>query len=214
MTSDQSRTSLPRPEYLWTAAGHAHNHVVLLPAIRKVLGRSNERKLLDLGCGNGSLTAALHRDGFEVTGLDSAIGGIRLAQEAHPELTFMVHDVSQALPREHLKQFNVVLATEVIEHLFLPRQLFHRAIEALTDDGILVITTPYHGWLKNVALALMNRFDGHWNPGWDYGHVKFFSRRSLLGMAEESGLEMVSFHRVGRVPPLAMSMIMVLRRVS
>jgi hypothetical protein len=38
----------------------------------------------------------------------------------------------------------------------------------------LIITTPYHGYLKNIALSVSVKFDHHVNPLWDGGHIKFF----------------------------------------
>ena len=204
--------SAERTEYEWQGGGHAHNHGVLIPSLRGVLGQGRGRRLVDLGCGNGSLTAVLADDGFETAGLDLAVSGIRHAQAEHPELRFLEHDISEPLPRELHGDFDVALAAEVIEHLFLPRQLFRRASEALVPGGVLVVTTPYHGWLKNVALAVTNRLDRHFGPGWDYGHIKFFSPATLTAMAVECGFEVKAVHRVGRIPPLAMSMILVARK--
>jgi 2-polyprenyl-3-methyl-5-hydroxy-6-metoxy-1,4-benzoquinol methylase len=206
--------SAPRSEYEWSGSAHAHNHAVLMPAIRRALGAPLDRRLLDLGCGNGALTAALAGDGFKVVGFDVAQTGIAQAKAAHPDLIFHLQDVAEPLLDRDRKRFDIVLSAEVIEHLLLPRQLFHRAIEALTDEGVLILTTPYHGWFKNLALAFTNRFDRHWNPAWDYGHVKFFSRTTLADLAEECGFQLVGFHRVGRIPPLAMSMLLVLRRAG
>lgn len=213
-TSGRPAISGERSEYEWDGAGHAHNHRVLLPALERVLGRADERRLVDLGCGNGALTATLAKRGFRTVGVDMAASGIGHAQSAHAELEFAEHDLSQPLPASLRNGFDVALAAEVIEHLFLPRALFHRAHEALQPGGTLIVTTPYHGWLKNLALAATNKFDHHWSPGWDYGHIKFFSRATLTAMSDECGFHVESFHRVGRIPPLAMSMILVLRRGS
>jgi len=101
-----------------------------------------------------------------------------------------------------------VVAVEVVEHLLLPRQLLERAREALRPGGIFIATTPYHGFLKNLALALTNKFDHHWHPLRDYGHVKFFSRETLSQLFGEQGLKVQRFARVGRVPALAKSMIL------
>jgi len=96
---------------------------------------------------------------------------------------------------------------EVIEHLLLPRRLVEAALSALRPGGLVVLTTPYHGYLKNLALALSNGFDAHWHPLRDFGHVKFFSRHTLLALLEEYGLRALRFSTAGRVPLLAKSMI-------
>jgi 2-polyprenyl-6-hydroxyphenyl methylase/3-demethylubiquinone-9 3-methyltransferase len=71
------------------------------------------------------------------------------------------------------------------------------------------MSTPYHGYWKNLALALTNKFDAHWHPLRDFGHVKFFSRATLSQLASEAGFSVTDFLRVGRIPVLACSMILV-----
>ena len=64
----------------------------------------------------------------------------------------------------------------------------------------MVVTTPYHGYAKNLALAVTGRFDGHWVPLSDYGHIKFFSKRTLGMLARECGVEPTRWYRLGRNP--------------
>jgi 2-polyprenyl-6-hydroxyphenyl methylase/3-demethylubiquinone-9 3-methyltransferase len=61
--------------------------------------------------------------------------------------------------------------------------------------------------LKNLALAASNRFDTHWHPLRDFGHVKFFSRTTLTNLLQEEGFVVSKFRRLGRMPPLAKSML-------
>jgi 2-polyprenyl-6-hydroxyphenyl methylase/3-demethylubiquinone-9 3-methyltransferase len=79
----------------------------------------------------------------------------------------------------------------------------------LTEGGTAIISTPYHGYLKNLTIALLGKYDAHHNPLWDHGHIKFWSPSTLGTLLEETGFQDVSFARVGRVPPLAKSMIAV-----
>jgi 2-polyprenyl-3-methyl-5-hydroxy-6-metoxy-1,4-benzoquinol methylase len=203
-----------RPEFVWSHEGHAQHHAPVIPALRKILGPGAQRSLLDLGCGNGALTATLAADGFNAVGVDVSTSGVAVARSAHSSLDFREHDLELPLPADLHGRFDVAVSAEVIEHLFLPRALFRRADEALQVGGRLVVTTPYHGWIKNLALALTNSFDKHWHPGSDYGRVKFFSIATLTDMAHECGFKVDAMHRVGRVPPLAMSMIMLATKVQ
>jgi 2-polyprenyl-6-hydroxyphenyl methylase/3-demethylubiquinone-9 3-methyltransferase len=144
--------------------------------------------------------------------VDSSASGFEIAQREFPDLAWVQHDIADPLPQELRHRFDVVLAGEVIEHLFLPRQLFSRAEEALAPGGRLVLSTPFHGYWKNLALAVTNRYDVHWRPGWDYGHIKFFSQKTLGAMAAEVGWRPVGWKLVGRVPQLAKTMILVAER--
>lgn len=195
-------------EFVWENAGETTAHSYILPTLKSWLSDANAHTVLDLGCGNGRLTAALAQAGFDVTGMDMSESGIAIASRTYPDLLFHHSDLSTPLPSSLRHQFDAVAAVEVVEHLLLPRQLFERAREALRPGGIFVVTTPYHGYLKNLALALTNKFDRHWHPLRDYGHVKFFSRKTLSQLFVEQDLVIERFARVGRVPALAKSMIM------
>ena len=74
------------------------------------------------------------------------------------------------------------------------------------------ITGPYHGYLKNFALAITGKMDAHFTALWDHGHIKFWSVKTLRELLEEAGLKVERFERVGRVPALAKSMIAVARK--
>lgn len=194
--------------YEWRYSGPSDNHHYLLPALRSCLPPPGGR-LVDLGCGNGFLTAQLAEDGWTATGVEGTPTGVAQARQSWPGLTFVQHDLDVPLPASLRGAFDVVVSTDVIEHLYLPRELLARAREALAGAGTLVLSTPYHGYWKNLALAATGRLDGHLQALADYGHVKFFSERTLAALALECGFRPRRFLRAGRIRPLAASMIMV-----
>jgi 2-polyprenyl-6-hydroxyphenyl methylase/3-demethylubiquinone-9 3-methyltransferase len=51
--------------------------------------------------------------------------------------------------------------------------------------------------------------DKHLTALWTHGHIKFWSRDTLGQLLDEAGFENIRFHRVGRIPPLAKSVIAV-----
>ena len=75
-----------------------------------------------------------------------------------------------------------------------------------------MLSTPYHGYLKNLALAVVGKWDRHLTALWPGGHVKFFSIATLRTLLLEAGFNDIRFIRVGRLPPLAKSMIAVVRK--
>src|SRR5207253_2552797 len=109
--------------------------------------------------------------------------------------------------------FDAIVSVEVIEHLYDPRRFMRRAYEALKPGGLLVLTTPYWGYLKNIALALTNRIDRALTPLWDGGHIKHWSYKTLRALGEELPFEFVAFRGAGRpIPYLWNGMIMVFRK--
>jgi hypothetical protein len=75
-----------------------------------------------------------------------------------------------------------------------------------------VITTPYHGYWKNLALAVSGKLEGHFTALWDGGHIKFWSRRTLTRLLTDEGFEVTGFSGAGRIPYLWKSMILVARK--
>lgn len=197
----------------WIFSGEAANHHYLVPGVLKALGPGSGRKVLDIGCGNGALTAKLAGSGTDATGIDFSESGIERARQSYPHVSFRAHQIDEPLPDELRGCFDVVVSAEVIEHLFLPRKLFQRASEALVDSGLFIVTTPYHGYVKNLALALTGRFDQHWQTTSDYGHIKHFSQATLGQLAQDCGFEPVAWRRAGRVKPVAATMILTSRMV-
>lgn len=206
-TRTDRELSLKAEEFVWDTAINTEVHTYVRPILENWLADKKGNHLLDLGCGNGVLTSQLEKLGLLCTGTDFSESGINIAKKTFPNVNFFQSLIENPLLDEHKNKYDIVLAVEVIEHLLLPRQLFERAKEALKPNGTLIITTPYHGYFKNIALALANKYDTHWHPLRDYGHVKFFSLSTLSTLFKEQGFKVTRVKRVGRVPIFARSMM-------
>lgn len=167
-------------------------------------------RVLDLGCGNG-LTAARMRDlGYDVCAVDPSTSGIETARKAHVGVRFEVAEANATLV-ERVGTFCAVVSVEVIEHCCSPKKFVESARSAMRPNGLLVLTTPYHGYAKNLALAISGRWDAHLNPCWEGGHVKFFSPATITQLLEGAGFAIESIERVGRIPAVAKSMVVTAR---
>jgi 2-polyprenyl-3-methyl-5-hydroxy-6-metoxy-1,4-benzoquinol methylase len=109
-------------------------------------------------------------------------------------------------------RFPLVVSLEVVEHTYDPRQ-YARTLYALVEPGgIAIISTPYHGYFKNLVLALTGQLDKHFTALCDGGHIKFFSIATLGRLFTEAGFMDIRFILVGRIPTLAKSMVAVARK--
>lgn len=197
--------------YGWKDPKACQGHDCLVPPLLEILSRRVRRgaRLLDLGCGNGAVTAHLAGRGYDVVGVDAAADGIALARQAHPGLRFEVASVyDDGLDAALGAPFDAVVSLEVIEHLFYPKRLFEQAKRLLRPGGALVVSTPYHGYVKNLAISLAGGWDKHFGVSWDGGHIKFFSRSSLEKMAADAGFRGLRFRGAGRVPYLWKSIVL------
>src|SRR6188508_635493 len=107
-------------------------------------------RVLDVGCGNGYTCGEFLKRGCQVVGVDLSEKGIALARATHPAARFEVISADANILQELAEPpFDVVVSTEVVEHLYSPREWAAACFNALRPGGIFVCTTPYHGYLKN-----------------------------------------------------------------
>lgn len=187
------------------------SHGYLLPTVTSALGPARNRTLFDLGCGNGSVAERMQALGFRVVGVDPSEAGVRFAHERRPSLR-----IEQASAYDDLAArygtFDCLISLEVIEHVYAPRRVVQTALDLLVPGGTAIFSTPYHGYAKNLAIALAGEFDRHFTALWDHGHIKFWSIATLGTLLAEGGFVDPVWNRVGRIPMLAKSMIVVVRK--
>lgn len=169
------------------------------------------RRVFEIGCGNGATANMLDALGYEVTGIDPSQSGIAIANKHFSHLGLFVGDAYDNLS-ETYGTYPIVVSLEVIEHCYYPRKFAKAFYDLLEEGGLGLISTPYHGYMKNVALAVLGKMDAHYTALWDGGHVKFFSELTLRKLLEEVGFRDIQFRRVGRIPPFAKSMIAIVRK--
>jgi len=200
--------------YTYSGYEPSHSHSYLWRPIHRILRSLDiEKRAVDLGCGSGTTCNALSKLGFCVMGIDSSETGISVAKRTFPHINFVLEDAYDESLSRLYGTFPLVLSLEVIEHCIHPPRFVRSIYNLLSPGGTAIISTPYHGYLKNLSLALSGKLDEHFTVLWDGGHVKFFSMRTLRTMLEETGFRDIKLIRVGRFPPLAKSMIAVAQKL-
>lgn len=195
-------------DYGFETGAPAHTFAYLQAPILSLLDNTSGKAILDLGCGNGYLANFLIGQGFDAWGTDASAEGIAIAKQTNPG-RFFIQDISTGeLPPELQNiRFDIIISTEVIEHLYDPEGFVAFCKKILPAAGELIISTPYHGYLKNLSLALLNKWDAHLDPSWHGGHIKFWSRRTLTNLLEKQGFKVTAFKGCGRLPYFWKSMI-------
>jgi 2-polyprenyl-3-methyl-5-hydroxy-6-metoxy-1,4-benzoquinol methylase len=201
--------------YRWVNASQTCAHNYLLPVLEKLVSKIEldgvQLRAFDLGCGNGAIAHWLASRGWEVVGVDPSTEGVAQAKKCYPELR-----IEQGSGYDDLEvlygQFPLVLSLEVVEHVYAPRDYARTLFSLVQPGGRAIISTPYHGYFKNLAMALTGKMDKHFTALWDHGHIKFWSPKTLKILLGEQGFSPVDFYRVGRIAPLAKSMIAVAKK--
>lgn len=200
-------------EYRYEAGASQWQDPHVWPAALRILQKAEPppRRVFEIGFGNGGFAAVLSQAGYDVTGIENSTSGLDQALVRCPDGSLHLGSAYDDL-RSRFGHFRVVIALEVVEHLYSPRDMVRRAFDLLEPGGLLVLSTPFHGYAKNLLIALAARSDRHFDPLWDHGHIKFFSARTLRTLLEEAGVVSVEVSSIGRIPLLARSMIPTARR--
>ena len=197
-------------EYGFDSAQMPHTAAYLLSPIFGLMAPyPPPARVLDVGCGNGSMTAAYVGRGYRAVGIDLSTSGLEMARKAHPKIRFeqLAADAQVLEKLGGEEPFDLVVSTEVVEHLYDPRAYVAGCYAACRPGGRFICSTPYHGYLKNFLIGLMGKWDQHVPPLWDGGHIKMWSRRTLTQLLTESGFTNIQFRGAGRMPYLWMSMV-------
>jgi ubiquinone/menaquinone biosynthesis C-methylase UbiE len=165
-----------------------------------------EPRVLDLGCGDGRITAELGQAGARATGVDPSSVAIERARAAHPELEFA--EAAADLPFADAS-FDAVVCLHVLQHVADTQRLMSEARRVLAPGGQLAIAVPFHGVFKNLLVALRS-FERHHDPLEPV--LRFYTKRSLAGLLRDFGFEQVRMTAAGGLPLLRETLLAQARR--
>lgn len=168
-------------------------------------------RVLDVGCGSGVHGAELHRvHGHRVVGVDLSASSIEKAKTRLAEA--YVADVTrpEAYPFGGRQQFDVILFSDMLEHLTDPLDVLMRHCRFLAPGGQVLISLPNVA-IWNVRFALLlGQFEYGDTGTLDRTHMRFFTRRSFRRFLSEAGLT-VSRNRV--TPGMLRPFVPLIKRV-
>lgn len=192
--------------------GAPEHHSYNLPKIKSFIPEG-KHKIMDAGCGCGQVSNWLAELGHEAWGCDPSQSGIELARKSYPNADFFVADLMDGSPvKDENDRFDGIVSVEVMEHLYDPERVLKNLYSAIKPGGWIILTTPYHGYLKNLTLSLVGGWDEHFMVNSPGGHIKFFSHRTMTDMLTDTGFTDVAIKGAGRLPLLQCSMVVFARK--
>jgi ubiquinone/menaquinone biosynthesis C-methylase UbiE len=155
-------------------------------------------RVLDVGCGEGRFAAELAGAGATLVGLDVAEEPLRRGRLRHPELDLRLVEGEGSWPLPDAA-FDLVWAGEVIEHVADTAGWLSEVRRVLRSGGSLLLSTPAHGRLTLLRLALSGRaFEEHFEPRGE--HLRFYTRRTLARLLADFGFGEVEVRASGGAP--------------
>jgi 2-polyprenyl-6-hydroxyphenyl methylase/3-demethylubiquinone-9 3-methyltransferase len=147
------------------------------------------RRAADVGCGAGLLAEPLSRLGAEVTGLDPAPENIAAAR-LHAEGQGLAIDYRVGSVEALGGPYDLVTSMEVLEHVNDPRAFVSGLADGLSEDGLLILSTPNRTSRSRLMMIVLGEGLGRIPKGthdWD----KFLAPEETCALLRDAGLEIL-----------------------
>ena len=146
--------------------------------IRELLKQEKEKqktlKILEVGCGMGYLTYAIHKEGYKIIGLDISENAIKEATKDFGQL-YICADVFD-YANTHKDEYDLIILTQVFEHIEEPIKWAGVLMSMLNNDGKIIITT------ENKSIYPENAV---WQTDLPPVHLWWFSEESMIYIANK-----------------------------
>lgn len=151
------------------------------------------KRVLEVGCGPGSITKVLARqNGCRITGFEidpAAIEKVTPYCEAVLQVDLNAADWPRKL--DGVDRFDVVVAADVLEHLYDPWATLQRMASLINENGYLVISLPHVGHAAIMSCLLNGDFEYRDWGLLDRTHIRFFGLRNIEALFAQAGLKIV-----------------------
>jgi SAM-dependent methyltransferase len=159
--------------------------------IFEAIGDKSKGRLLDVGCGYGFAADIARRlKGWDVTGVEPSTYGTIGATNLGIRILHEYIDENHPIAKE---KFDIITASEVLEHIHDPRKFMVFLKSLLADDGVISVTVPSDTAARSTSLSESARL-AVLSPG---SHTVLFSRPGLEGVFKRAGLENVEIAMQG-----------------
>ncbi|MGH9216833.1 MAG: class I SAM-dependent methyltransferase [Acidimicrobiales bacterium] len=195
----------------------AHEYDEVLPAhvvehylakrVRYIAEHCPSGRVLDVGCGTGTLAARLAAAGFTVTGLDPSQGMLDVMAESAPAVE-RVRGEGSELPFED-ETFDVAITVAALHHVADPddvRATLVEMVRVLRPGGQIVVWdhNPRNPYWKNLMARVPQ----------DDGSERLVPEEEIVGCLEEGGGEVIGSSQLGLVPDFVPPSLLGLARVA
>ena len=155
-----------------------------IEGVLKIYLKGKKLKIADFGCGRGWLSAKLSAFG-EVTGFDVSEKAVENAKQSFPDLHFVCLDASETIPEKYANTFDLVVSSEVIEHIEDQASYAKNIHSLLKPTGNFLISTPNGNWF--------NDFYKSGREAWKQPIENWLRTKALIDLFKKAGLSKIYF---------------------
>lgn len=150
------------------------------------------KTVLDLGCGDGYLAKMIEKRGNTVHGIEIAEGAVKKARKKG----IIVHDIdlNSDWSKQIKNRFDVVVAGEILEHVFDTDKFLTNIHKILKPGGSLVLTTPnIASFGRRIMLFLgISPLIETTARAHDAGHIRYFTKKTLSLLLLENNFKVLT----------------------
>lgn len=145
----------------YAAPGRIASYVEIIRELDKHSVFENTKTVMDAGCGTGHFLSELYkvRPDLQLTGTDFSEESVKISKNLLPQADFFTLDVYN-IPTDFNNKFDVIICSEVLEHLLYPEKALKNLFNLLSDGGKMTLCVP-NGRIDNYS-----------------GHINFWSPES------------------------------------
>lgn len=176
--------------------GYYPEKVAFIESILSASPKNPSKKILDIACNDGVLTAKYMKYG-KVLGLDINEKAIKICKKKG--INALCADVSE-LSSKYNNSFDYVIAGDIIEHIFDSDTFLENIYRVMKPKGRLILTTPNVASLPRRLMLLLG-----YNPFLEYslrlpteeynvGHVRYYTKNDLVGQLNHFNFKIDLFY--------------------
>jgi 2-polyprenyl-3-methyl-5-hydroxy-6-metoxy-1,4-benzoquinol methylase len=157
-------------------------------------------KVLDVGTATGMLARMCQNKTLHFFGVESNASWAQIASPFYEKILIQSID---AIAEDFLKGYDAVILGDVLEHLSAPDAVLQRLVNLQSPESLFIISVPNVANLWVRLSLLFGRWDYTDRGILDRTHLHFFTRKSLMRMVKETGLEIISV----QVTPIPLELV-------
>lgn len=149
------------------------------------------KKILDVGCGNGRLGRYLNKSSKELVGIDISRKALDEAKPFYDKVLLI--DLEKNLNDQfQIKYFDIIIFADILEHLKYPQKLLISMRKFLKDDGYIITSIPNVAFYRNRLNLLLGKWDYKKEGILNIDHYKFFTLKTAKDLINKSGFRIIS----------------------